>query len=164
MLLLLSCDRGHKQKRIELQGEFFRKAEELETSFAEQLATKAVALASSDVEHADQDLAIFLQDSEALKSTLSSSNDMHVGKLISTEDSMRDDFNNSVRGCCCCCCCCSCDRLRVGWLVGLRCCVFCSLVACVARLWWVRAWCVCACRVVWCRAVWMALDCLFFVR
>jgi len=54
-------------------------------------------LAASDAEHGDEDLTIFLQDSEALKSTLSSSNDMHVGKLIATEDGMRDTFNKSVR-------------------------------------------------------------------
>ena len=47
----------------------------------------------------EEDLAILLQDKEALKSTLSSSNDMHVGKLISTEDSMRDDFVKAVRSC-----------------------------------------------------------------
>ena len=33
---------GHKGKRLELQTEFFRKAEELETTFAESLANKAL--------------------------------------------------------------------------------------------------------------------------
>lgn len=33
---------GHKTKRIELQGEFFREAEGLETAFADTLAARAL--------------------------------------------------------------------------------------------------------------------------
>ena len=47
MLFFSRVRSGHKQKRLELQGEFFRKAEELETAFAEQLATKAVAVSAA---------------------------------------------------------------------------------------------------------------------
>lgn len=87
---------GHKGKRLELQTEFFRKTEELETTFAETLANKALELAANGADPANEDLAILLQDKEALKSTLGSSNDMHVGKLIATEDSMRDNFVKTI--------------------------------------------------------------------
>ncbi len=78
-------------------------------------------LAASDAEHADQDLAIFLQDKEALKSTLSSSNDMHVGKLIATEDSMREQFSKSV----------SCRSLMQRVAARARVCVCVCVCACV---------------------------------
>lgn len=75
---------------------FFRGVEAVENSYSENVTSKTTELIEEfgkDPEMAvDENVAILLQDKESLMTSVVTSNDIHIGKLLSLEDEMRERF------------------------------------------------------------------------
>merc|ERR1712072_26445 len=88
-----------------MRTEFFQKLMDLDASLTENVKSrfeKLVAAAAEDNggvrDNLSEDLIIMIDDPDIMMSAISSSSDMHVGKLISLEDLTRDALNTNNKG------------------------------------------------------------------
>lgn len=84
-----------KDKVLDSYQIFFRSIEDIENKHSEILTNKTAeiiqAYSKKDASPPDdKDLAILMQDKESLMSSVLTSNDIHVGKILAIEDEMRE--------------------------------------------------------------------------
>jgi len=90
-----------KGQVINTRQDFFTEIVDFEGKFTEKIFEEVQALLSEFHDapggyqgaKLDDDLVILLQDKETLLSTVSGSNDLHVGKIVGMEDEMREQFH-----------------------------------------------------------------------
>lgn len=84
-----------KSKLLDKYQAFFRKVEDAENSHSEVLTNKIADLIERYYKEdgdlvVDENVAILLKDKESLMTSAVTSNDIHIGKLLSAEDEMRE--------------------------------------------------------------------------
>jgi len=92
-----------KDKLVGLYQKFFRATEDIENAHSEMLTNKTAELierhkeSDSDTIAVDENLAILLQDKESLMTSVLTSNDVHVGKMLAVEDEMRERLSKQSK-------------------------------------------------------------------
>jgi len=91
-----------RSERVDHITAFFRVVEDLENSFATNLEELAQSLleklASNALDELGDDTVAFLSDRDNLMLAIQGAHDVHLGKLLAQEDSLRDAVNKELSG------------------------------------------------------------------
>ncbi len=93
-----------KNRNLELQNNCFRKVEDFEVEYSQQLGelcnSLAEKLANGELDHFTEEARELIGNKEVLDTAIQGSNDIHIGKLLAREDETRAEeiamFKNTL--------------------------------------------------------------------